>query len=574
MACDSCGSRKVYCDLAVPTCGQCEKSGRECIYRPPTLHLREEDVVKLSSSVGELGSTVSELQNDLTHVLHSVNSLLALKSDQTSSKQIISDIASTSEEKLFISQKDCDLYLTDKGISIEFRTENICFQKLRDLLYSSLFTTSEEPVNSENDTALVPTARIPVYTQPSFLLVPLYNAHPTIYQIDPPAFAGMLENGDIMNQLLDIFFTCYVGYQIPCKEAFRIKFFSGGIEPFLMNAMTAWACKHSAVFHGMFLGSGGEQAGEPYYQLARDQLSECMFDRNDVDCVFALLLLYGYHVGKASATLSCRRLPGSYLHLGMATQMALELKMHVAHPELPEELQETYRRLWSLIYFLDALAVGQTDKPTMMIPDHAITVLPQAPLSNEDVETCARVQYARCRTDLRKLFRKITSCMQFSEVEISTIHDLNIEIDELRHFFDTEVNHISPNRRVGAEFSAQGYYKLSIDTYFLKIQLFFPMTNTSHQENVDIVDARNICFDSAQKLLHLVYMDAASNSPWCLYSVESSWTAAAVLEYFHREGTDEQKAISSQELAKLKGILLSSNLSRHWPMAKLIEYIG
>lgn len=517
---------------------------------------------------------MSGLQNDLTQVLHSVNSLMALKSDQTSSKQMNNEAVSSTHETLFISQKDCDLYLTDKGISIEFRTENICFQKLRDLLYSSLFSTNGEPLGVEAETALVPTAKIPVYTQASFLLVPLYNARPTIYQMDTPALAMTFDNGTIMNKLLDIFFTCYVGYQVPCKAAFRTKFFSGGIKPFLMNAVIAWACKHSSVFHGMFLGSGGDQAGEPYYQLARDQLFECMFDSNDVDCVFALILLYGYHVGKASATLSCRRLPGSYLHLGMATQMALELKMHVAHPELSEEMQETYRRLWSLIYFLDALAVGQTDKPTMMIPDHEITVLPQAPLFNEDAETCARVQYARCRTDLRKLYREITNCLQFPEVEISTIHDLDIKIDELRHFFDSQVDHISPNRRAGAEFSAQGYYKLSIDIFFLKIQLFFPMTNTSHQENVDIIDARNICFESAQKLLHLVYLDAASNSPWCLYSVESSWTGAAVLKYFQREGRDEEKGIAYQELRKLKDILLSSNLSRHWPMAKLIEYIG
>jgi hypothetical protein len=500
---------------------------------------------------------------------------MAMNSYGIGTKQRNNDIASSEKETLYISQKDCDLYLTNNGISIEFRTENICFQKLRDLLYSSLFPANSELFSSEAEATLVQTtAKIPVYTQASFLLVPLYNVRPTIYQIETPAFAMTLDNGETMNQLLDVFFTCYVGYQIPCKATFKVDFFAGRIKPFLMNAVTAWACKHSAVFHGMFLNNGGEKIGEPYYQQARDQLFEYMFENNHVDCVFALLLLYGYHVGKASATLSCRRLPGAYLHLGLATKMALELKMHVPHPELSQEMQETYRRLWWLIYFLDSLTVGQTGKPTMMIPDHEITVLPQSPLPNEDLETAARVQYARCRTYLRKLFREITNCMKFSEVELSAILDLNMKIDQLRRLFDSEIDHISPNRRAGAIFSTQGYFKLSVDIYFLKIQLFFPMTHASHQDNDDVIDARSTCFAAAQNLLYLVSLDAASNSPWCLFSVESSWTGAAVLKYFQREGTEEQKGISYQQLQNLKDILLSSNHSRHWPMAKLIDYIG
>lgn len=526
----------------------------------------------MSSSVVGLDVAMSGLQRDLTEVLQSVNTFKAVARATTLNFQQ-RDVVSPSpvHQTMCISEEHYDLYLTDQGISIEFRSDTICFQKLRDLLRSPLFPSTDEPATQEVSNALIPReTKIPIYTPSSVIFVPLYNVYPTYTDIEPSRFP-MIPNYD-MHQLLDIFLTCYVGYQIPNKPDFRGDFFAGKIKPFLRNAITAWACRHAAVFHGMCLGNEA-QVSEPYYQLARNQLTEYMFENADVDCVLALLILYGYQVGKASVTLSCSRLPVAYLHLGLATQIALTLKMYKPHPELSDEMQETYRRLWSLVYFLDALTVGQTDKPSMMIEEREITVSPQSPLPSEDLESAARVQYARCRTVIRRLFRNIATCMEATEVEQSAVHDLNIEIDKVQNMVEHEVDHISPARRVGAEFSVQGYYKLCIDLSFLKIQLFFPMLDTLDQGE-QAADARNICLASALRIIHLVTLDAASNSSWCLYSVECSWAASAVLKFFQTKGKGEDVVVATRNLQKLKAILTASQVSGHWPMAKLIEYIN
>lgn len=528
-------------------------------------------MLKLSSSVVGLDATVSGLQNDLSEVLQSVSELMAVsRTRQPEFHREDNATTSVINQTMFVSEEDYDLYLTGQGISIEFKSETICFQKLRDLLCSRLFPCADEPLDPDANTTLVHSVpKIPIYTQPSVIFVPLYNVYPTSYHIESSQLPTMPSVD--MHQLLDIFLTCYVGYQVPCKSGFKADFFAGEVKPFLMNAITAWACKHAAVFHGVSLEKEN-QVGDTYYHLARTQLTEYMFENADIDCVLTLLLLYGYQVGKASVTLSCSRQPVSYLHLGLATQIALTLEMHKLHPELSDEMQQTYRRLWSLIYFLDALTVGQTDKPSMMIEDHEITDLQQSPLPNEDMESAARVQYARCRTVIRGLYRKIATCMKVSEVEPSAVHALNIEIDKVQSMVDHQLDHISPAKRVGAKFSAQGYYKLSIDLLLLKIQLFFPMLDTLDQTD-QAAYARKICFESALRIMHLVDLDAASNSSWCLYSVESSWAAAAVLKYFQTEGKDEEAVIASRHLQKLRNLLLASKISGHWPMAKLIEYI-
>ncbi|KAI8068584.1 hypothetical protein BC940DRAFT_332636 [Gongronella butleri] len=561
-----------------PTCGQCLRTSRECEYLSPTIHIREDDFDKLNSALGDLGSTVGELQQDLQELAQSMQSVIAVAKSARKPVAPSPTIPLATHRTLYLSQEECHLYLTDEGISIEFCTTNVCFQKLRDLLYSNLLLSATNPASVVTPSTAAATKalaqKVPVYITPSFIFRPLYSIHPT-YQPDDAAVPSprpampLITNPSTLEKVLDIFLTCYVGFQVPDKPLFKRRFFAGDMPLFLRNAVIAWGCKHAAVFHNMFPMADGDQVGDAYYQLARQQLTEYLFDQpEDFDCVFTLLLLYGYHVGKASATLSCRLLPGSYVILGLAIQIALALKMHMPHPELPPHKQEAYRRLWALIYFLDALVIGQSEKPSMIHDD--VTVAPQSPLPGEDLETAARVQYARWRTVIRRYYRDTHHAIKGPEVELATVQRLAAEIDKLGMTLDKDVDHLSPGRRHGAEFSSQGYYKLRIESHLLKIQLLFPMLKDDHRGTMDV---GTTCFEEAKRLVQLVSLDAASNSRWCLFSAESSWAAVTVLKHFCKPGSAAERAEAEQYLDKLRAILLASNLARHHPIAKLVEHI-
>ncbi|CAM0136873.1 unnamed protein product [Umbelopsis sp. WA50703] len=465
-----------------------------------------------------------------------------------------------------------ELYMHQDGISIIFPSDDICFQKLRDFL-SEAFPALNELGTNDNEIAMERNdIKIRVITPPSIYFVPLYDVYPTISPIKTPKLLVAANDSNAMHQLLDIFLTCYVGYQIPRKTEFKTDFFAGRIKPFIVNGLLAWACKHAAVFHGVFEGQDANQVGEAHYQLARTQLTDYLFENDDVDSVFGLLLLYGYQVGKASSALSCTHLPVSYLQLGLATQIARKLTMYQPHPELSLDMQETYRRLWSLIYFLDALTVGQTDRPSMIVDDKEITVLPQSPMPHESLDSAARVQYARCRTMIRRVYRNIANCLHGTEIELSVIHSVNSEIDELQRYIDNDLHLIGIDKCPEVSFSKQGYCKLSIDIALLKIQLFFS-TIPTFDHNPDDINAREICFNAAVRMLDLVLMDAASGSSWCLYSVESSWAASTVLKWFLSNGSDKEKQMGLKHLQNLKHLLKRSTVREHWPVTKLVEYI-
>ncbi|ORX48804.1 hypothetical protein DM01DRAFT_1338463 [Hesseltinella vesiculosa] len=580
MACESCRSRKVYCDLGQPCCAQCSRTKRQCLYLAPTIHVREEDVGKLSTALADLDGSFGHLQQDLTQLMASVHESMTMARATPQPRPIIHKI-------LHLNGEECHLHVTDNGISIEFRTENICFQTLMDMLYASLMIAKPEnetlpldiqqhirskaPMTSGSSPTLK-LQKVPLYTSPALIFRALYNIGPSLHSA---TLASGSMTSSTTTQLLDIFLKCYVGHQIVNKPNFRAKFLQDRVPDFLRNAILAWSCRHAAVFHNAFPGLDSDQVGEVYYDMAKDQLTEFMFrHEGDADCVFGLLLLYGYHVGKASPTLSCRLLPGAYVQLGLSMQIALSLKMHAPHPELPVETQETYRRLWSLLYFLDALIGGQTEsKASMMIPQNEITVTPQSPLASEDMETSARVQYACWRTEIRRCYRAIYDDMKGSEVALATVLELHKDIERIAYHLDHEVEHLSPGRRHGASFSAEGYYKLRIETHLLKIQLYFPMIQDASFESAEFIDASAICLQSALAMVHLIESDAQSKSPWCLFSVEASWAATAVLKHIGCSGSAEEQQLATASLASLQSILTASPIALHPPMAKLLEYI-
>ncbi|KAG2183701.1 hypothetical protein INT43_006712 [Umbelopsis isabellina] len=518
-----------------------------------------------------LDCAVSNLQDDLTQVLQSVNSLIGIDQSQCVVKADVFGSRNDSQSH-FYTVDGQELFMSQDGISIIFPSDNFSYRKLGDFL-SEAFPMLKELRATNNELAVESqTIKIRVTTPPFMIFVPLYDVYPTLPSIKAPKLLVTPNDSNAMQQLLDIFLTCYVGYQIPKKAEFRADFFAGRVKPFIANAILAWACKHAAVFHGMFEGQDANQVGEAHYQLARTQLTDHLFENDDVDAVFGLLLLYGYQVGKASAALSCTNLPVSYLQLGLATQIARKLKMYQPHPELSLEMQESYRRLWSLIYFLDALTVGQTDRPSMIVDDKEITVLPQSPMSHESLDSAARVQYAKCRTMIRRLYRNIANCLHGSEVELSIIHKVNAEIDELQRYIDNDLHLIGIDKFPEVRFSKEGYCKLSIDVALLKIQLFFS-TIPTFDHSPDELNAREICFNAAVKIMDLVSIDAASGSLWCLYSVESSWAASTVLKWFLSNGSDDEKQIGLKHLHILRHLMETSTVKGHWPVMKLVDYI-
>ncbi|RUS17335.1 hypothetical protein BC937DRAFT_90105, partial [Endogone sp. FLAS-F59071] len=475
----------------------------------------------------------------LSHTLDSVpmNTLPMYRSPSPSIRGSQMSILAGSGE-LGAIQHDWDVSLTQRGIRIDTNIAsipdlyNILLKGVSMLRIDSNFPPKSRGSFDSDLPASLPSSstdpgaesavvvcNYPFWIPPT-LSFPLYN---------PWESESILPTGpeeqlppELIDSLIDCFFSCILALQLPDKQDFMAQYRSKTLDPLVLNASLSWAARHAAIYHNMFPGKDPNVVGEQFFTRAKKLLRDRVF-LSKPTTIHALLIMYLYQVGKMGPTRDETQ-SEAYLYLGMANRMILDQKMHLPKRELDEVTQELFRRFFWVGYFLELLASAHMDKPSV-IPEREVIRIPGCqPMAHEDEEAQLKVEFCFHRHRLALIYRDVSLNLTRKEPLLSAVSSLdrrlNTWYNELPSYFRWQFN--SQRDFHTHSFREQGCLKLVTDYHFCQLQLYRPFLAKPREPPSTIaILSHDKCVKSATAISSILVFYTHLKTEWCHFTVDS-----------------------------------------------------
>ncbi|KAI9493820.1 hypothetical protein BDB00DRAFT_821723 [Zychaea mexicana] len=375
--------------------------------------------------------------------------------------------------------------------------------------------------------------------------------------------ARKLPHPALLNQLLKIYEECFLCLPLPEMDTFLQQCKEQTASPLLINAVLSWSARHAAIYHGILGQQDPNRVGEPYFAAAKALLRDAFLTPR-VETVHALLLMYIYSIGKTGPD---RCESEAYTFLGLATRMAFDLGLHRAHPE-----DETGRRLFAALEFLETLCAAHSDKP-MLFPLQAQTI---QLLDHEQGERRYRAEFTKHRHMINQIYRRIhTSCHQ-SDPLFKTVSTLERELKtwykQLPCYF--QYNPHQQKSWTSTSFREQACLKLNFEYHFQMCQLYsiFLPPHPDKQHTVNLLSLR-LCLNSADAITELLECWMQLRQPWCHFTLDTIVMACLVYGHQFKSKKPEVLAHAKRQMQRVGAVLKSSPVKHHKYVRTLIARI-
>ncbi|KAI8149303.1 hypothetical protein BJV82DRAFT_118670 [Fennellomyces sp. T-0311] len=585
--------KKVKCDFVHPVCGRCRGAKASCSYTGAPTQIDLFNLVQLNETITQLQARVAAVESGMERV-HDDTQFIAKEIRNKKKKRTLSQQDGTPTVQQQHNKPNWTLSLTPTGLRID--TNIISLNDLYDILLSGLSqlrtmtasaSSAPQPLSnkdekSEQDEEVDGLNAVVIKHNPLYkskdIIFPLYSAwesgnnHNSNNELNATTTAAAattttttrtciatrLPQPELLDELLKIYEQCFLCLPLPEIDQFKQQCKAQTISPLLINAVLSWSARHAAIYHGTLGQQDPNKVGEPYFAAAKDLLRDAFLVPR-VETVHALLLMYIYSIGKTGPD---RCESEAYTFLGLATRMALDLGLHRTQ-------EETGRRLFAALEFLETLCSAHSDKP-MLFPQAQTIEL----LEHEQGERRYRTEFTMHRHKINQIYRRIhTSCHQ-SDPLFKTVSNLERELkawyDQLPWYFQYRTQ---PSW-TSTSFREQACLKLNFEYHFQMCQLYsiFLPPHPDNQNTVNLLSLR-LCLDSADAITDLLECWTQLQQPWCHFTLDTIVMACLVYGHQLKSNKPGVLAHAKRQMQRIATLLESSPVKSHKYVRTLIARI-
>ncbi|KAI8332987.1 hypothetical protein BD560DRAFT_451365 [Blakeslea trispora] len=636
MACERCRSKKVKCDFAHPQCGRCQQAKVECSYDGSATQIDLFNLVKLNETVDLLQKRVQSIESDIKDVCSNTQYVAdEIRVNRESSNEKSREEASISEESLqqkhnpapviqrnkssinrlmAATASQWSLSLTPKGLRID--TNIASLHDLYDTLLSGMSqfdfpsnlhdpthldtssqssSSSASGADSPNMETVTLKKRKPLW-KTRIKAFPLYSSwepdhhrhdtdtkrHDTQQDYDIKAVEDMPH--ETLKSMINIYDRCFLCF--PCynpNNSVAVRFENGTLDPLLANSIFAWTARHAAIYHNLFPGKDPNQVGHSFFLKAKSLVKE-RFMKTSVDTMHSLLIMYIYAIGIPSRQ-KVEVESEAYIYLGLAIRMCLDLKMNMESKSKDIYEQESHRRFFWSLHFLETLGSIHSDRPFALPPDNTITTaFPTVMKHEEEGEKKYQVEFMIQRYKITRIYRDIIWKTTEEKPLFSQISALDKQLQnwhqELPSYLKFKPGDIHRRNWSSTSFKEQGCIKLNFEYNFQLCQLyslFLSRPEDINEENSTVeVLSRDICYKAANNTVELLECWNQLRQLWCHFSLETlmmtTYIYGSILSQPEKHDPHQEETIKNN-LKKMANILSNSPVRHHHYVITLISRI-
>ncbi|KAI8348046.1 hypothetical protein EDC96DRAFT_578126 [Choanephora cucurbitarum] len=638
MACERCRSKKVKCDFAHPQCGRCQQAKVECSYDGSATQIDLFNLVKLNETVDLLQKRVQSIESDIKDVCNNtqyVANEIRVNRESSNEKDKEKEIV---EEKDSLQQKpdippviqrntnsinrlmaatasQWSLSLTSKGLRID--TNIASLHDLYDILLSGMSqfdfppnlhdsahldtssqsSSSTSGCDSPNMETVTMKKRKPLW-KTRIKAFPLYSSWgPDDHRHDTNTKRNDTQQDDdikavenmpyeVLRSMIGIYeqcFLCFPCYNPNNSVAFRFK--NGTLDPLLANSIFAWTARHAAIYHNLFPGKDPNRVGHSFFLKAKSLVKE-RFMKTSVDTMHSLLIMYIYAIGIPSRQ-KVEVESEAYIYLGLAIRMCLDLKMNMESKSKDIYEQESHRRFFWSLHFLETLGSIHSDRPFALPPDNTITTEFPTVMKHEEADEKKRyqVEFMVQRYKITRIYRDIIWKTTEEKPLFSHISALDKQLQNWHHalpdYLKFKPGDIHKRNWSSTSFREQACIKLNFEYNFQLCQLYSlflsrPEEHVREESSTVEVLSRDICLKAANNTVELLECWIQLKQLWCHFSLETLMMAAhiygSILSQTENNSPQQQEMIQAN-LRKIANILANSPVRHHHYVITLVNRI-
>lgn len=367
---------------------------------------------------------------------------------------------------------------------------------------------------------------------------------------------------DVLQALVVVYDKCFLCFTSPRPHGSILKRFQrDDLDPFLGNAIFAWAARHATICHHLFPGQDPSQIGEKFFIRAKDLLMD-RFTTSHIDTVHGLIVMHNYVIGKTGEKHDSE----AYMYLGLALRMCFDLGLHRQDASLDAVDRERNRRYFWSCFFFEALCSLNTDKPAP--PDDVFDIPFPAPLPHElGTPIQWRVEFMSRRFEIIRIYHSLTSVQAVDAASIAQIaaqaQQWYTRLPSYFCFSADDALWQTPIKG-SAWLRAFGCLKLNLEYNHLLCQVHSVLRFHDGWS----ADARKACLAAADTVVDLMGCWAtALPDGWCHVSLEPPTVAVMVYAHFLSDPHVRQR------LGRLIQILQASPMHHRRHVMGLIERI-
>ncbi|OZJ02965.1 hypothetical protein BZG36_04515 [Bifiguratus adelaidae] len=597
MACERCRSKKVKCDFTHPVCSRCAQSNSECSYDGTATQLDYHLFVNINNRVDMLEDRMDKVEGRVDE-LEEHNAASTIKREDTSSsvndetnKEGHEQTQQASSSPLACATRRSSQYsdvldehtkwsvsFTPKGVRIE--TNIISIDKLYEMVFSGITRIEVPPGDHGSPTTpkLMP-CDVPVLLRTRqrrfharLMNFPLYSSWEVMDQDKPHLRHEMLDAIPlgIQDKMMQIWLDCFPCLQVPEKAKWFRQYKEKQLSPVLINAIFAWSARHSCIYHGLFQGMDPNVVGEIFFQAARDQLSGMLF-RSSPTTIHILQILSIYQHGRTGTKQEKEdALSESYLWIGTALRMCLDLGLHKEQENGTPAEQEYLRRLFWNSWFLEVHTWTVSDKAVCSAPTKEdIEVRCIQPLDIEDEDSQWAVEFIQFRHKMLSISYEAKKCSRSQNPLMADVSNVHQKLKEWYNSLPADLQYepFSNSRDfIGSKrYRDQVCIKLCAEYHFNMLHLyrdFIPEHGQPPKSTTEVL-AKEICAKAAASITELGQFYCRLDQPWCHFSLDVPIIAATMHQHLYLENDPDYAPQAEHNLRLLHWSLVNSPVRRH-----------